>query len=273
VLLEAEAILTVCREIGYTAWRDRVLTPVTTIHLFLLQILHGNTACSHLPHLSSLRFSAAAYCQARARLPLRCFDLLLERFGSAVQRSALDDGRWHGHRTFLVDGSGCSMPDTPTLQDAFGQPSGQRPGCGFPMARLLGLFHASTGVLLKLIVTPLLTHDLAQVHKVHPMLAPGDVLVADRGLCSYAHLALLMHAGGRAIAGGRRQKGDLARAEESAQLMLECLRQRAEAGSVQVQDQGDPRRGALGHNGSGEGARQEAAAKHRAAPRRVPQVT
>jgi len=37
------------------------------------------------------------------------------------------------------------------------------------MARLLGLFHASTGVLLKLIVTPLPTHDLAQVHTVHPM--------------------------------------------------------------------------------------------------------
>jgi len=27
----------------------RVLTPVTTVQLFLLQILHGNTACSHLP--------------------------------------------------------------------------------------------------------------------------------------------------------------------------------------------------------------------------------
>ena len=171
MLLQPEAILAVCREIGYTAWRDRVLTPVTTMHLFLLQILHGNTACSHLPHLSGLRFSAAAYCQARARLPLRFFALLLERFGSAVQRSALDEGRWHGHRTFFVDGSGCSMPDTPALQDAFGQSTEQRPGCGFPVAHLLGLFHAGTGVLLKLVVAPLLTHDLAQVQAVHPQLA------------------------------------------------------------------------------------------------------
>jgi hypothetical protein len=99
-LLQPEAILTVCREIGYTGWRDRVLTPVTTVQLFLLQILHGNTACSHLPHLSGLRFSAAAYCQARARLPLPLFALLLERFGSAVQPSVLNEGRWHGHRTF-----------------------------------------------------------------------------------------------------------------------------------------------------------------------------
>jgi hypothetical protein len=199
MLLQPDAILAVCSEIEYTAWRDRVLTPVTTIQLFLLQILHGNTACSHLPHLSGLQFSAAAYGQARARLPLRFFNLLLERFGSAVQRSALEEGRWHGHRTFLVDGSGCSMPDIPALQEAFGQPTEQRPGCGFPVARLLGLFHAGTGVLLKLVVAPLLTHDLAQVQAVHPSLQEGDVLVADRGLCSYAHLALRVQAGVHAV--------------------------------------------------------------------------
>jgi hypothetical protein len=167
-LLQPDAIFAVCSEMGYIRWRDRVLTPVTTIQLFLLQILHGNTACSHLPHLSGLRFTAAADCHARARLPLHFFALLLERFSRAVQRSAVDDGRWHGHRTFLVDGSGCSRPDTPALQDAFGQPNVQRPGCGFPVARLLGLFHAGTGVLLKLVVAPLLTHDLARVQAVHP---------------------------------------------------------------------------------------------------------
>jgi hypothetical protein len=71
--LQPKAILTVCREIEYTAWRDRVLTPVTTVQLFLLQMLHGNTTRRHLPHSSGLRFSAAAYWQARAKLPLRLF--------------------------------------------------------------------------------------------------------------------------------------------------------------------------------------------------------
>jgi hypothetical protein len=164
--LPPEALLTICREIGYTAWRDRVLTPVTTVQLFLWQMLHGHTACSHLPHLSGLRCRAAASCQARARLPLCFFDLLLERFGSAVQRSALDEGRWQGHRTCLVEGSGCSMPDTSALQAAFGQPTAQRHGCGVPVARLLGLFHAGTGGLLKLVVALLLTHDLARVQAV-----------------------------------------------------------------------------------------------------------
>ena len=198
-LLQPDAILATCGEVGSTRWRDRVLTPVTTVQLFLWQILHGNTACSHLPPLSGLRFSAAAYCQARARLPLRFFDRLLERFGRAVQHAALDDERWHGHRTFLVDGSGCSLPDTPALQEAFGQSTAQRPGCGFPQAHLLGLFHAGTGVLLTRVVAPLLTHDLTQAQQVHPMFAPGDGLVADRGLCSYAHLALLVQASVHAV--------------------------------------------------------------------------
>jgi hypothetical protein len=91
-LLHPGAILAACGEVGYTGWRDRLLTPVAPVPRFLLPMLHGNTACSHLPHLSGLRCSAAAS-QARARLPLRLFDLLLERFSRAVQRSASDDER------------------------------------------------------------------------------------------------------------------------------------------------------------------------------------
>jgi hypothetical protein len=33
--LQPDAIRAACQEAGYTAWRDRVLTPVTTIQLFL----------------------------------------------------------------------------------------------------------------------------------------------------------------------------------------------------------------------------------------------
>jgi len=72
----------------------------------------------------------------------------------------------------------------PDLQERSGQPTEQRPGCGFSV-RDAGLFHAGTGVLLKLVVAPLLTHDLARVQAVHPSLH-RDILVAYRGLCSYA---------------------------------------------------------------------------------------
>jgi Transposase DDE domain len=91
------------------------------------------------------------------------------------------------------------MPDTPVLQEEFGQPAEQQPGCGFPVAHLLALFHAGTGLLTQLVVAPLNTHDLARVREVHSALQSWDVLVADRGLCSYAHLALLTQAGLHAL--------------------------------------------------------------------------
>jgi hypothetical protein len=59
-------------------------------------------------------------------------------------------------------------PSPPTLPDAFGQPTELRPGCGVPVARLLGLVHAGTGVRLTRVVAPLLTHELARVQAVHP---------------------------------------------------------------------------------------------------------
>jgi hypothetical protein len=119
--------------------------------------------------------------------------------GDDLQREPLEEGRWLGHRTFWADGSSFSMSDTPELQDHFGQPGGQQTGCGFPVAHLMALFHAGTGLVLKMLSAPLRTHDLSQVVALHPELKPGDVLVTDRGLCSYAHLALLAQGGIHAV--------------------------------------------------------------------------
>jgi Transposase DDE domain len=196
--LEPDAILMACRGVAYR-WRERTLNPVTTIQVFCAQILHGNTACTHLRHLTKLPVTASAYCQARMKLPLAVFQQLLRSVSTALQHEPLDAGRWLGHRTFWVDGSSFSMPDTPALQDHFGQSGKQLPGCGFPVAHLLALFHAGTGMVLQMLAAPLRTHDLSKVVGLHPELRPGDVLVADRGFCSYAHLALLVHAGVQAV--------------------------------------------------------------------------
>jgi hypothetical protein len=192
--LQAAVIETICRELKHV-WRDRLLGPVVTVHAFLLQVLHGNTACDHVPHLMSGSFTGDAYIQARARLPLELFQRLLALIGESLAECRDEAERWCGHRVWLLDGSGCSMPDTPALQKEFGQPGGQRKGCGFPVAHLLTLFHAGTGLLQKVLVAPLRTHDLKYATQMHPELAAGDVLVADRGFCSYAHVAQLLQGG------------------------------------------------------------------------------
>jgi DDE family transposase len=192
--LEAAAIEALCRELNH-AWRDRLLGPVLTVHAFLLQVLHGNVACDDVPHLMNASFTGDAYIQARIRLPLELFQRLLTMVCESLAECRDDAARWCGHRVWLLDGSSCSMPDTPALQAAFGQPGGQRKGCGFPVAHLLTLFHAGSGLLQKVLVAPLRTHDLKHAWQMHPELAPDDVLLADRGFCSYAHLAQLFQAG------------------------------------------------------------------------------
>ena len=188
--LSPRLIRGVCQAIGYV-WRERRLDPVTTVHLFLLQVLHGNAACSQVPRLGGAAVSGEAYCQARKRLPVPLLRTLVWLFGRSLHREALDDGRWHGHRTFHVDGTGVSMSDTPALQKAFGQPGTQKPGCGFPVMRLVALFHAGTGLLLNMVGAPLRSHDLSEVGPLHGELQPGDVLIGDRAFCSFAHLATL----------------------------------------------------------------------------------
>jgi Transposase DDE domain len=196
--LEPDAIRQACHDIAYQ-WRQRLLDPVVTIQLFCVQILHGNTACTHLRHLTQWAVTASAYCQARMKLPLSVFQRLLQAVSNRIQHEPLDEGRWFGHRTFWVDGSSFSMPDTPELHDHFGQPGGQQPGCGFPVAHLMALFHAGTGMVLQVLAAPLRTHDMSQVVALHPALQPDDVLVADRGFCSYVHIALLVQGGVHAV--------------------------------------------------------------------------
>jgi hypothetical protein len=189
--LPATLIRRLCADLGHT-WRDRDLNPLVTTHLFLQQILHGNTAASHLRHLSGLTFTDSAYCQARQRLPQALLDRLQRAVTGQLRVEAHADRStlWHGHRALILDGSSFSMPDTKALQKHFGQPSEQAAGCGFPVAHLLVLCDVAEGYLLQTEAAPLNTHDLAQAPAMHKALQPGDVLVGDRAFASFAHLAL-----------------------------------------------------------------------------------
>jgi hypothetical protein len=183
-----------CDELGFP-YRQRTLTPLVTTYLFLRQILEGNVAAAQLRHLAGLDFTDSAYCQARARLPVALFHRLRRAVTGRCLAGAGAGGRGRGHRVWLIDGSSFSMPDTPELQERFGQPGGQAEGCGFPVAHLLARFDAATGYLLQTAALPLRSHDLAGVAAMHQDLCAGDVLVGDRAFGSYAHLALCRRRG------------------------------------------------------------------------------
>ena len=137
-----------CRLAGHSWCDSCLLTPAAIIHWFLVQILHGNTALTHVSLLAGRAFTASAFCQARARLPLAVFRTVLREMVKALVSATETVGRWRGHRTFLVDGSSFSMPDTAVLQAHFGQPGNQAKGCGFPVAHMEA--GSGTGPILKL---------------------------------------------------------------------------------------------------------------------------
>jgi hypothetical protein len=183
-------------------WRDRVLDPAGTLALFVLQILHGNTAIGHLRHLCGggggggggggrvTTVSNSSYCEARARLPLAGVAELVERVCCECHR-CMESAAWLGRRVLMADGTGTLTPDAPALQAAWPQSSEQRPGCGFPAIKLLGLLDLATGMIVHLTVMRLRVQEFSQLAGPHAALRGGDVLLADRGFCSFWHLAML----------------------------------------------------------------------------------
>ena len=111
------------------------------------------------------------------------------------QRRVASEKLWCGRRVKVVDGTGVSMPDTPQNQSAFPQPSNQKKGCGFPVAKLVGCFCLASGALLHWAEGTLHVHESKLFRKIFAFFLPGDVALTDRGFCSYVHIALLLRAG------------------------------------------------------------------------------
>lgn len=193
-LIDPEFVERACRDAGHR-WRRRVLSPGAVLHWFLVQVLYGNTAVEHLAILAERAFTGSANCQARALLPRKVIQAVLRNLVQRLAPIHQDKGRWRGHRTWLVDGSSFSTSDTPELQRHFGQPGGQAPGRGFPVAKVLALFHAGTGMLMEIVPSRLRSHGMSAISQVHPLFGTDGIPVGDRGFCQYAHLSMLVQSG------------------------------------------------------------------------------
>jgi hypothetical protein len=191
----ASQVNQLCRECEY-GWRDRLLSPLVTLRLFLLQVLHGNTSIAHLRQLAGLNFAPASYCEARQRLPL---EVILALLAKLAQWAKDHRGCWTplppGRRVLIVDGSNFSTPDTPELRRQIGLYPSAKPGVAYPMCKLLGLVDLATGLFVQVLGLPMILHEASQVVHLHPFLQAGDVLLGDRAFCSFAHLALLNQRG------------------------------------------------------------------------------
>ena len=170
-------------------WRDRILDPAHTMGLFVIQILNGNSGISRLRHLSNIDVANSSYCEARARLPVAGVAAMVEALTAGS--SGASSTTWLGRRVFIADASSALLPDTNEQQKHWPQPSMQKPGCGFPVIKILGLMNALSGMIIHATMMAMKVHEMSVAAGMHAVLRAGDVLLADRGLCSFAHLAML----------------------------------------------------------------------------------
>ena len=180
-----------CESAGHR-WRQRVLRPVVVVRLFVLQVLWGNVSCRTVTRLTELVFTAQACCRARAKLPVEVLSYIATMLMHEARQRTQDFGRWQGHRVMHIDGTGLSMADENVLQQTYGQPAGQKRGCGFPLMHVLWLFDAATGLIVDFIADKYRTHDMAHATNLHTLMNEHDVIVDDCGFASFAHLALLL---------------------------------------------------------------------------------
>ena len=200
-LLNENRILEWCRQSRYFPEADGPLPPPTLIALFMQQIACGNVSCDQVRLMGKDAFTASAYCQARMRLPLAVITTLAREVYQKVSDPIEgDEGYlWRGHRVLLIDSTSFSMPDTPELLAYFGQSGQQKEGCGFPIAHLLMLFNARTGLAVDAITAPLRTHEMSLASNTHAQMSEGDLVIGDDSFGSYAHLALLRERGMRGL--------------------------------------------------------------------------
>jgi hypothetical protein len=189
----AERVVQLCAE-HKVVFRDRLLTPLVMVRLFMMQILQGNCSIAALRQHSGIDFGRSSYSEARTRLPLQLLQSLMHWLHEQAERS-VEVIHKIGQRILIADGSTYSMEDTPELHEHFHLPKGAKEGVGYPMGKLMGLLDAATGMFVSLLSLPLFQHDMRSVISLHPMLRVGDILLGDRAFCSFAHLVLLQARG------------------------------------------------------------------------------
>ncbi len=179
--------------------RDRRWNLRLTFWTFLWQVAQAGASCREAIRQAQARCRTSArrpppdedspYCQARGGLPVERLQEIHDGLITDAETVIAAGDLWCGHRVSVVDGSTVTAPDTPANQKAYPQQSVQKPGCGYPILRLLAFMSLATGLLTAWAVGRWRQSEIALLQTLWDYLRPGDVLLADRGFCNWGLLA------------------------------------------------------------------------------------
>src|SRR5262249_12733963 len=139
---------------------DRIFSPLVTLWVFLGQVLSADHSCrAAVARLIAHRLArgqrpcsaeTGASCQARQRLPEAFFAAVACSVGRGLDDQADRRWLWQGRRVYLFDGTTVTMPDTRENQAAYPQVYNQKPGLGFPIARIGAVIALACGAVVNL---------------------------------------------------------------------------------------------------------------------------
>ena len=200
-LLPTSVIEQAMKEVNIRYYR-RLFDPIVTLWAFLSQVLDTDKSCHNtvskiIAYLAGVGVEipstdTSAYCQARSRLPETLLQKLFRQTGQNLEEKVTTEYLWCGRNVKVIDGSTVSMPDTTENQKEYPQPSSQKLGCGFPIAKIGVIFSLATGASVALCIDVLNTHDIKLARQLYQFLNPLDILLGDRAFCAYADLVALL---------------------------------------------------------------------------------
>ena len=184
--------------------RRRLFSKENTFWAFFSQVLDADGGCKEVirklqsyASLKGIKFpssSTSSYCTARKKLDIQTLAEIFDHTAGHSERK-LKCGHLNRRRVIVVDGTGVSMPDTQENQALWPQTASQKPGCGFPTARICACFSLASGTLLSYAIGNKKSHELRLFRQQWQTFKPGDVFLGDKGFCSYFDIANLKEQG------------------------------------------------------------------------------
>ncbi len=184
--------------------RRRLFSKENTFWAFFSQVLDADGGCKEvirkLQSYASIKgvkvpsSSTSSYCAARKKLDEQMLSDILAHTAARLEEIP-EPGFMNNRRVIVVDGTGISMPDTLANQEVWPQSSTQKVGCGFPMARICACFSLKSGALLSYALGNKKNHELPLFRQQWNTFKRGDIILGDKGFCSYFDIANLKRQG------------------------------------------------------------------------------
>jgi hypothetical protein len=140
---------------------------------------------------SAVAVTAEAFCNARKKLAEPLMSRLVQQVATQTSSAAGKSGKWKGRRLYAIDGSKISLPRSPALFETYGGPTGAH----HPQMLAMVLMDVVLKQAIDFVTARYRTSERTAFVPLLRHIAPGAVLLLDRGFEGFATFALLKERG------------------------------------------------------------------------------